>query len=35
MGVCFISLKENIKTLNPDGSINPVTNLLLGILFSN
>ncbi len=31
-GICFISLKENIRTLNADGSVNPVTNLLLGIL---
>jgi DNA invertase Pin-like site-specific DNA recombinase len=31
-GICFISLKENIKTLDKDGNKNPMTDLLLGIL---
>jgi site-specific DNA recombinase len=31
-GICFISLKENIKTLDSNGNKNPMTDLLLGIL---
>lgn len=31
-GICFITLKENIKTLDADGRTNPMTQLLLGIL---
>ena len=31
-GICFISLKENIKTLDVNGNKNPMTDLLLGIL---
>lgn len=31
-GVCVISLKENLKTLNDDGSINSTSNLIISIL---
>jgi site-specific DNA recombinase len=31
-GICFISLKENIKTLDVNGNKTPMTDLLLGIL---
>lgn len=30
--VCLISEKEGIRTLNTDGSINPMANLLIGVL---
>jgi DNA invertase Pin-like site-specific DNA recombinase len=30
--VCLISEKEGIRTLNSDGSINPMANLLIGVL---
>lgn len=30
--VCLISEKEGIRTLNNDGSINPMANLLIGVL---
>jgi site-specific DNA recombinase len=32
MKICFISLKEGLKTLNPDKSINPTTQLIIDIL---
>lgn len=31
-GICFVSLKEGIRTLDKDGKRNPMTDLLLGIL---
>jgi site-specific DNA recombinase len=32
MKICFVSLKENLKTLNDDKTINPSTQLLIDIL---
>ena len=32
--VCLISLKESLKTLNEDGSINPTSMMVLGVLAS-
>lgn len=34
MGVCVISEKEGIKTLNDDGSVNPIAKLLISVLGS-
>lgn len=31
-GICFISLKENIRTLDKDGNKSPMTDLLLNIM---
>jgi site-specific DNA recombinase len=31
-GVCFVSLKENIRTLDESGKTNPMTDLLLSIM---
>lgn len=31
-GICFISLKENIRTLDSDGNKSPMTDLLLNIM---
>jgi site-specific DNA recombinase len=32
MQICFISLKEGLKTLNEDKSLNPTTQLIIDIL---
>jgi DNA invertase Pin-like site-specific DNA recombinase len=34
MGVCVISEKEGVKTLNDDGSVNPIAKLLISVLGS-
>jgi len=34
MGVCVISEKEGIKTLNDDGSVNPIAKLIISVLGS-
>jgi DNA invertase Pin-like site-specific DNA recombinase len=34
MGVCVISEKEGVKTLNADGSVNPIAKLIISVLGS-